>query len=200
MNKQEQFLIKEYDTATKLIFHIDELRNKLTALFLSIASIGAAGLAVLFKGESGNYVKITILMSLLTISLVGVLIVMILGRLRSNQIEHIRISDKIREYFIECNDYRLWNIIEKSVKTQPKPKVGSTPYYWVMIIIMVGSLAFALFVYFCYLYLVGMDSDYVYWLISCVFIFFFWFQRDQYFELTASRLEPIYSEDNPPCK
>jgi hypothetical protein len=52
MDSRAQFMIEEYKTAVKLTYHIDELRNKLTTFFLTMTGIGAAGLAILFKGEA----------------------------------------------------------------------------------------------------------------------------------------------------
>ena len=52
LTKQDEFLIKEYESATQLTYHIDNLRNNLTSFYLVFAGAAAAGVAILVKGEA----------------------------------------------------------------------------------------------------------------------------------------------------
>ena len=56
LTRQDQFLLKEYDSAAQLTNHIDELRNKLTTLYLTFAGVAVAGVAILIKGETKSTV------------------------------------------------------------------------------------------------------------------------------------------------
>jgi hypothetical protein len=204
MSEKDDFLLKEYSTAIQLIFHIDELRYKLTTLFLSIASIGAAGITILVRQNALQLTKSKIILGvfLFMAGIIGGLIVLILGRLRRHQIEHYRICDKIRNYFFKC-DYTLWNIVEKSETTRPKPITGSAPYYWLLIIIMVGSLMLGLSAcFFILAYFQKYNIDIVWYQNVTTFGIVFYIsailQRDLYFKKAASKQEPAYNDMNPP--
>lgn len=199
MERQDKFIIEEYKSAVKLTYHIDELRNKLTTFFLTMTGIGAAGLAILIKGEAktGIY-DFIISILLLVVAIVGFLIVMVLARLRRAQIEHFGIIDNIREYFLN-KDYKLWNVIQLSNKTRPVPNRRSGTYIWLLVIIIVNSFVFALSLYIfsarannCigvnYRYLVSFAS----------FCLLFIVQDWIYFELVSPIEKKEYSEDSPP--
>jgi hypothetical protein len=101
MAEKDDFLFKEYSTAIQLIFHIDDLRYKLTNLLLSIASVGAAGITLLIRQDALGMPESQIILGvfLFMAGIIGGLIVIILGRLRRHQIKHYRIFDKIRNKF-----------------------------------------------------------------------------------------------------
>jgi hypothetical protein len=199
MDRQDEFIIEEYKTAVKLTYHIDELRNKLTTFFLTMTGIGAAGLAIFFKGEARTDIFNSIMnISLLVVVIVGFLIVMVLARLRRVQIEHFGIIDNIREYFFN-RDYHLWNVIQLSQKTKPSPNRGSGTYLWLLVIIMVNSSVFALSIYIfsarannCigvnYKYLVSFAS-------FCLLVYV---QDWIYFKLAFPIKKKEYSENSPP--
>lgn len=204
MNEQDEFLFKEYSTAIQLIFHIDDLRYKLTTLFLSIASIGAAGVAILSRGDNFDAIESKIILGifLFMAGMIGGLIVIILGRLRRHQIEHYRICDKIRNYFFKCN-YILWNIVEKSEITRPKPTRGSAPYYWLLIIIVVGSFMLGLSIcFFVLAFSEKLEWNFKWYYNIPIFIFIFWFafrrQRKLYFRKAETKKEEEYKDTNPP--
>ncbi len=52
LSKEEEFLLKEYDAAQQLTYHVDELRGKLTQFFLIFTGFATAALTLLVKGEA----------------------------------------------------------------------------------------------------------------------------------------------------
>jgi hypothetical protein len=145
MTPQEQYLLKEYDLAARLTYHIDELRNNLTSFFLTFAGVGGAGLIILVKGEQQQFLSSSVLAGLLlVIAVLGAIIVAILARCRRAQIEHFRIINKIRTHFLG-KDYELWNVVQLSAKTLPKPNRRSGTYMWTALIMVVtcGLVALA---------------------------------------------------------
>ena len=44
MTSEEEFLLRDYDSAVKLTYHVDEMRSRLVNYFLAIGSIISAGL------------------------------------------------------------------------------------------------------------------------------------------------------------
>src|SRR5688500_10081452 len=45
-------LLKDYENAAQLTYHIDGLRDRVTVFFVTVAGIAAAGLSVVLKDES----------------------------------------------------------------------------------------------------------------------------------------------------
>ena len=150
LSKQETYLLQELETARKLTFHIDELRNKLSSFFMTFVGIAGVGLSILIKGEAdakfifSSQENIAILFTI--VAVFGAVIVLILGRLRRAQIEHFHIINNIRAYFLE-QDVHLWNVVQLSAKTLPKPNHKSGTYFWTLLIMITscGLLAFSLF-------------------------------------------------------
>lgn len=150
LTKQDQFLLKEYDAAQQLTFHIDELRNKLTGLYLTFAGVAVAGVAVLIKGEIESTVfdRIEGLVAtlLLIVALIGWIVVLGLARLRRVQIEYFGIINSIREHFLG-QDYELWNRVQVSRQTLPTPNRRSGTYMWLLLVILASSSLMGFSVY-----------------------------------------------------
>ena len=156
LSPQEQFLIKEYESASQLTYHIDELRNKLTSFFLTFSGVAIAGIALLLKGEAREnvfeaYRLVAIL--LMIIGCLGVCVVAILARLRRAQLEHFRIINNIRKYFLRENA-DLWNVVQLSDATLPMPENlsklknrTSGTYLWLVLIILVTGVIFSASLY-----------------------------------------------------
>lgn len=142
LSREDQFLLREYDSAVKLTYHIDELRNSLTGFFLTFAGVAAAGLTLLLKGETGKSLfkspPAVVAVLLLLVASIQVIAVCILARLRKAQIEHFRIINNVREHFLGTN-YVLWDIVQLSAETLPKPNRRSGTYFWMVLLIFVGS-------------------------------------------------------------
>jgi hypothetical protein len=146
LSREEQFLIKEFENAATLTFHIDNLRNTLTGFFVTFAGLAAAGLAFLLKGEASFDLglPLPVLMAglLAFLGVLGLACIKILSKLRGVQLEHFRIMNNVRKYFLRDDD-NLWNVVQLSEKTLPKPNRSSGTYYWLVIIMLVTSLLFA---------------------------------------------------------
>jgi len=146
LSKEEQFIMKEFENAATLTFHIDNLRNTLTGFFLTFAGLAAAGLAFLLKGEAsfdlGLPLPALIAGLLAFLGVLGLAAIKILAKLRGVQLEHFRIMNNVRKHFLGDN-HALWNVVQLSDKTLPKPNRGSGTYYWLVMIMLVTALLFA---------------------------------------------------------
>ena len=107
LSKEEKFLLKEYDAAQQLTYHVDELRSKLTQFFLIFTGFATAALTLLVKGEAKTTVfekpEGAVALLVLVAALLGSAFVSIIARLRHSQIEHFRITNNIRTYFLGKN-------------------------------------------------------------------------------------------------
>jgi hypothetical protein len=136
----EQLLLKEYESARELTYQIDELRSRLTTYFVTLAGVAVAGLSLTLKDftSSSQYLRSTLVgLLFLAVAGVGILTVVILARLRRVQLEHFRIIDNIRAHFLG-DDYELWNVVELSAQTLPKPTRRSGTYFWLLMIELVS--------------------------------------------------------------
>lgn len=134
-------LLKDYDTATQLTYHVDNLRDRLSVFFVTIAGIAAAGLSIVLKDPGASSLALDLVAALfLLVGVVGAIVVAILARLRSAQLEHFRILCKIRQLFYD-RDLELWNAVELSGATIPRPTHRSGTYMWLLLIILVASFA-----------------------------------------------------------
>jgi hypothetical protein len=119
----EEFLIKEYESASKLTFHADGLRDKLSTFFLTFAGAAVTVVGLLLKGEFAKEVfgdkQLAASLFLIGVSAIGILIFFIHARLRRVQLEHFSIMSRIRVYCLEDN-IALWNAIRLSPKTLPR--------------------------------------------------------------------------------
>jgi len=141
---QAEFLMKEYETARELTFHVDELRARLTSYFITLAGVAVAGLSLLLRSaEAGEdqQLRVLVVVALAALTTVGFVIVLIIGRLRAVQLEHFRIMNNVREYFLQ-HDVLLWNVVELSRTSLPKkPRRSSGSYFWVAAIELLGATA-----------------------------------------------------------
>jgi hypothetical protein len=202
LSKQEQFLLKEYETAVQLTYHIDELRNKVTNFFMSFSGVAAAGVTILIKGDVKNNILTDaeglIGLLLMLVALVGVIVVATLGRLRKVQIEHFRIINNVRTYFLG-EDYDLWNITQLSSKTLPYPSRRSGTYMWLLLVMLLSSYVFAFSVY-----LIGFELHSIipptllHWVIPASYVFFIVIQDRVYFAAASPPPQQTYSDEYRP--
>jgi len=152
MKDKTDFLIEEYNSAIKLTYHIDELRNKLTSFFLIFAGLSSSMISLFLEGkilnnEIDQYKSLSFI--LIFISIIGLVIILILGRLRRVQFEHFNIINNIREYFLyEIPDYKSITILNKD--TLPHESYSSGSYLWTLIISLTSSLILASSLYFLF--------------------------------------------------
>jgi hypothetical protein len=150
LDRRDQFLLKEYETAAHLTYHIDQLRDRLTAFFVTVTGIAVAGLSIVLKGEAGrDSASLAVVVSALlfvVVAVLGGLVVAILARLRRAQIEHFRIMNNVREHFLG-DDPVLWNVVELSRATLPAPSRTSGTFMWLSMILVVSALSTGLGLY-----------------------------------------------------
>jgi len=202
LTPEEQFLLKEYETSAQLTYHIDTLRSRITSFFLSLGGVAAAGLTILLRGEaeeSGFTIPEGVVAFLLLVAaLIGTIVVGIIGRLRRVQIEHFRIMNNVRKYFLK-NDYKLWDIVQLSDLTLPIPNHKSGSYLWTLVIILVSSYFFAFSVYlFIFKVLVLVSAAIAQLITFITFVLFFVILDLFYFRFASPPPVRIYSEKNPP--
>jgi hypothetical protein len=150
MKDKTDFLIEEYNSAVKLTYHIDELRNKLTSFFLIFTGISASVLSLYFEDKIKN-VKIdqdsSLALILIFISIIGLIIIAILGKLRKVQFEHFNIINNIRVYFLKgIEDYEKITVL--NTQTLPKESLKSGSFLWTLLISITASIIFAISIYF----------------------------------------------------
>lgn len=150
MDDKNTYLLQEYDSAIKLTFHIDELRNKLTTIFLTLTTIFGGLVALLFENkllnkEIDEYKSLSLIM--IFISVIGFIMICILGRLRKVQFEHFNIINNIRSHFLgSSEEYKKITIL--NFETLPKESILSGSYLWSSIIMIGSSLIFTFAIYF----------------------------------------------------
>lgn len=144
------FLFKEYDAAKELTFHVDGLRAKVTSYFIALAGLALTALSVLFSAfERNGNEELTRWVATLTsfgLAVLGVLVVLIVARLRRVQLEAFRIINNIREYVVG-GDVELWNVVELSRRTLPKPRRWSGSHFWVASVQIVSGVGLAVGLY-----------------------------------------------------
>jgi len=202
LSREDQFLLREYDSAVKLTYHIDELRNSLTGFVLTFAGVAVAGITLLLKGETvGSLFKsppAVVAVLLLLVASIQVIAVCILARLRRAQIEHFRIINNVREHFLGTN-YQLWNVVQLSSDTLPKPNRKSGTYFWTALLISVGSylLGFASHLFLVDVFFKEMDVQWWSYLFSLlVFAVSFFLQDRLYIKLARPPEPKQYSAQN----
>jgi hypothetical protein len=150
LDRRDQFLLKEYETAAHLTYHIDQLRDRLTAFFVTVTGIAVAGLSVVLKGEAdksnASLAVVVAALLFIVVAVLGGLVVAILARLRRAQIEHFRIMNNVREHFLG-DDLPLWSVVELSRRTLPTPNRSSGTFMWLLMILVVDALATGLGLY-----------------------------------------------------
>jgi hypothetical protein len=201
-SNKEQFLMEEYKTAVQVTYHIDELRNRLTNFFLTFAGLAVAGLATLLRGEAANasfgQPEGVVAILLMLVALIGVVIVCILARLRKVQIEYFRIINSIREHFLQT-DYHLWNVVQLSAKTLPRPNRKSGTYFWLLIIMLASSsmLAAAVYIFVVHAFKV-VSPEWGYVIFSATIIIGMMVEDRLYFSMASPPPPLVYSQAHPP--
>ncbi|MEI8598898.1 hypothetical protein P4S64_18855 [Vibrio sp. M60_M31a] len=154
MDEIDEFILKEYESAQKLTYHVDEMRSKLTQFFIALSGVAFAAISALLNKDIDPLLFDAprwMVASFITFgcAVLGSLFVLIIAKLRRTQIEHFHITNNIREYFLEKSDKadELWRVVALSHETIPKPTRSSGSYYWVLLIIILTSLFFAIFAY-----------------------------------------------------
>jgi hypothetical protein len=202
LTREEEFLLKEYDSAIQMTFHVDELRSKFTNLFITITGAAAVALSLFIQGDVANSVfgKFEFLLGLLLllIAIIGILVVIVIARLRKVQLENFRITNNIRRYFIKEN-YDLWDVVELSKKTLPKPNRHSGTYYWLMVLILLNSyiMGMAVYLFSVMVWKLVLPTNGFFLAIIGAGIFLI-LQDFLYFQLANPPPPPDYSKENPP--
>ncbi|ENP8356002.1 hypothetical protein [Vibrio alginolyticus] len=154
MDEIDEFILKEYESAQKLTYHVDEMRSKLTQFFIALSGVAFAATSALLNKDIAPLlfgIPWWMVASFITFggAVLGSLFVLIIAKLRRTQIEHFHITNNIRQYFLEKSDNadELWRVVALSHETIPKPTRSSGSYYWVLLIIILTSLFFATFAY-----------------------------------------------------
>ncbi|ELI5409500.1 hypothetical protein [Vibrio parahaemolyticus] len=154
MDEIDEFILREYESAQKLTYHVDEMRSKLTQFFIALSGVAFAATSSLLNKDIASLlfgVPWWVVASFITFlcAVLGSLFVLIIAKLRRTQIEHFHITNNIRQYFLDKSDNadELWRVVALSHETIPKPTRSSGSYYWVLLIIILTSLFFAIFAY-----------------------------------------------------
>jgi hypothetical protein len=131
-------------------------------------------------------------------ALLGSTFVLIIARLRRSQIEHFRIANNIRTYFLGKN-YELWNTVELSAKTLPKPNRLSGSYFWVLLIILASSYLYLLTTYIHLTKVFGFSYfNWAYIICGIVFMLSLYLHDKLYFALADPPSPKKYSYENSP--
>nr|PMH58218.1 hypothetical protein BCU64_24375 [Vibrio lentus] len=147
----DEFLLKEYESAQKLTYHVDEMRSKLTQFFIALSGVALAAITTLGSKDMSHILLgspwwVVASVSVLGCSFLGVLFVLIIARLRRTQIEHFHITNNIRQHFLDKSDdnENLWKVVGLSHATIPTPTRTSGSYFWVLLIMILSSLLFSI--------------------------------------------------------
>jgi hypothetical protein len=147
LTPQESLLLEDYKNAAQLTYHVDSLRDRLTAFFVAITGLTGAGLSIALKDDpAGPAVDIATAL-LLLLAVLGVVVTLIVARLRSVQIEHFRIISKIRQHFYQ-DDAAIWAAVELAPGRVPRPTHTSGSFMWFACIAIVACVAAGLGMYF----------------------------------------------------
>lgn len=144
MNDEQTFLLKEYDSANELTFAVDELRNKISTFYGAFVTITFAGLGLFVKSgdqqqTASQQLGASLPILTFTLGVIGLFVVRALGRMRAAQLEHFRIINNIREYFLKA-DAALWSAVELSRETLPgRPTRKSGSYMWAAMVIFLSA-------------------------------------------------------------
>ena len=168
LDRRDEFLLRgSTQTAARLTYHIDMLRDRLTAFFVTVTGIAVAGLSIVVKDDAGpDAVSLALAVAaalFFVVAVLGALVVSILARLRRAQIEHFRIMNNIREHFLGEQDLSLWNVVELSRATLPTPNRRSGTFMWLTMILVMSAFAAGLAVYVVMRELINDASDGLTW-------------------------------------
>jgi hypothetical protein len=196
--EKEEFLLEEYRVASQLTFHVDALRNKIIGFLLTLGGIIIAVFTA--YRTDGSFPAVVaqnygiLLIAFCSVGIIGICSIIIIGRLRCVQIEHCRIMNNIRKYFLDM-DYEAWNAVELSERTLPNPNRKSGTYFAAFTLFVLTSVTLTLAIY---VFLV--ESNYVlntveFIVLTAMFVFF---ADSLYFYVALPRPEMTYSYDYPP--
>jgi hypothetical protein len=203
---QDEFLFKEYETAVALTNHIDELRDKLSSFFMTFTGLAGAAISFLILDSNRNTTDQAshpifnslaepIIATLSIVGFIGIVIIAIMGKLRAVQLEHFRIISNIRVYFFKSN-YELWNVVQLSAKTLPKPRLWSGTYFWFLTIALISSALFGAAAFFSIR--VSAWRDGTPYMVGAVFFLVLLATHWLYFYTATPPPPQTYSETNPP--
>ncbi|ELP1878713.1 hypothetical protein [Vibrio vulnificus] len=151
MKEIDEFLLKEYESAQKLTYHVDEMRSKLTQFFIALSGVALATITTVGSKDMSHILLgspwwVVASVSVLGCAFLGVLFVLIIARLRRTQIEHFHITNNIRQHFLNKSDdnENLWKVVGLSHVTIPTPTRTSGSYFWVLLIMILSSLLFSI--------------------------------------------------------
>ncbi|EJD0683139.1 hypothetical protein NFO77_003023 [Vibrio parahaemolyticus] len=151
MKEIDEFLLKEYESAQKLTYHVDEMRSKLTQFFIALSGVALATITTVGSKDMSHILLgspwwVVASVSVLGCAFLGVLFVLIIARLRRTQIEHFHITNNIRQHFLDKSDdnENLWKVVGLSHVTIPTPTRTSGSYFWVLLIMILSSLLFSI--------------------------------------------------------
>ena len=137
------FLFEEYRAAKELTFHVDGLRAKVTSYFIALAGLLFSAVD---RDDNEGLIRWDVTLTSLGLAVLGVLVVLIVARLRRVQLESFRIMNNVREHFLG-GDVELWNVVELSRRTLPKPRRWSGSHFWVASVQVVSGVGLAVGLY-----------------------------------------------------
>jgi hypothetical protein len=142
MTVQEQYLLKEYDSAVTLTNNLDELRNKFTSFYLVFTGTAVAAISFMLQGQLKvqvfGEVEYIVAYVMLFVALCGTFVIRGIARLRKVQLEHFGIINNIRDYFLQDN-CELKTVVQLSSMTLPRPSLTSGSYMWVLLVMFTSS-------------------------------------------------------------
>ncbi len=144
------FILEEYKAAVQLTFHIDSLRNKLSSIYLTFCGLITGVLAIIIKGEYKSSIitqsELIVFLSLF-VAIIGLIKILILGRLRKVQFENFNIINNIRTFYLNRTPLQkrqeLKDTFLLNTSTLPKERLWSGSFLWVLIIIFSSSTILA---------------------------------------------------------
>lgn len=144
---QERLLIKEYESATKLIMHADIVRERLTSFFLAFGGVAGAGLTYLLQASKDpNHLfrlpEDVVASLLMLFGVLGFIVTGIISRLRRMKLHNLRIIYDIRSYFFNHNN-EIRDIIRFTDDDVPLSSFSLGSLLWSLIVILVNSFFFA---------------------------------------------------------
>jgi hypothetical protein len=175
MKDLKVFIIEEYKTAIQLTYHIDLLRNKVTSFFLIFAGVVTGLMLSVFENKANsNFFDIDLTIGLVCcyVAIIGVIVILILAKLRRVQLEHFKIINNIRDFQKEDevnpeSRLRISNMLILNSDTLPNARLFSGTYYWLLLIIITGAVITGLGMYYL------ADRNYCLSIISSIVYFIF---------------------------
>lgn len=148
---QERLLIKEYESATKLVMHADIVRERLTSFFLAFGGVTGAGLTYVLQASKHpdhlfRLPEDVVVSLLMFFGLLGFIVTGIISRLRRMKLYNLRIIHDIRSHFFNHNN-EIRYIIQFTDDDVPLSSFSLGSLLWSLIVILVNSFFFAFGVY-----------------------------------------------------